>query len=119
MRTVNQRVAHYTARMQSTLIDPVLTAMQTQQQANYQTYITEFYPFQEELRNWMNTKGLTALDVFKYEALNGECYREWRHLDGAARVSAFTALHSKWVDFGLITADVKAMMLAIWSVVIP
>jgi hypothetical protein len=119
MRTVQQRTDHFTARMQSTLIDPVLTAVNAQQQANYQAYITEFYPYQEELRNWLNTEGKTPLEVFKFEALNGECYRAWRNFAGPAAVLEFTAIHSKWVDFGLDTADVKAVMLAVWSIIVP
>ena len=119
MRTAQQRVAHYTARMQSTLIDPVLTAMQAQQQANFAAYAVEFYPFQEDLRSWMNGKGFDPSIIFQYEALNGECYRAWRHFSGDARTAEFVLLAAKYVAWGLTAGDVKGMVLTVWSVTIP
>ena len=102
MRTALQRVAHYTARMQQSLIDPVLTAMSAQQILNFQAYTIEFMPFQTELRNWMNTKGIGPFEYFKWEALNGECYRVWRNSSGPSREFGFVALQTKYVGYGLI-----------------
>lgn len=119
MRTVQQRLDHYTARMQSTLIDPVLAVMQAQQQANFAAYTTEFVPYQTELRNWLDAKGFIGLTVFKYEALNGECYRAWRTFSGDSRTAEFTALKAKYVAWSLVGLDVSAMMLQVWSVIVP
>jgi hypothetical protein len=105
--------------MQSTLIDPVLSAMQAQQQANFSAYITQFYPYQVELRNWLDSKGIIGIAAFKYEALNGETYREWRKFSGDSRIAALTALKAKYVAWGLVALDVSAMMLQVWSTIIP
>jgi len=119
MRTPQQRAAHYAARMQSTLIDPVLSAMQAQQQANFAAYAVEFYPFQEELRNFINLKGFDPSVVFQYEAMNGECYHAWKAFSGDARTLAFVNIQLKYVGWGLVQADTKAMFLAVWSVTVP
>jgi len=105
--------------MQSSLIDPVLSAMQAQQQANFAAYTNEFVPYQVELRNWLSLKGFTGMIVFKYEALNGECYRAWRAFSGEARIAEFTALKAKYVAWGLVALDVSAMQLQVWSVIVP
>lgn len=119
MKTVQQRVDHYTARMQSTLLDPVLSAMQAQQQANFAAYTSEFVPYQLELRNWIDNKGFMGSVTFAYEALNGECYREWKNFSGDARIAQFTALKAKYVAWGLVALDVSAMMLQVWSTIVP
>lgn len=119
MKSAAQRIAHYNARMQSSLVDPVLSAVSVQQQANYAAYAVDFYPFQTLLRNWLNTEGIGVFDYFRWEALNGECYRAYRSTSGAAAIFEFTALQVKYIDMGLIAADIKDMMTSVWSVVIP
>lgn len=105
--------------MQSTLLDPVFAAVSAQAQANYASYTNQFYPYQVELRNWIDNKGIIGLSVFKYEALNGECYRDWRKFSGDSRIAAFTALKAKYVGWGLVAIDVSAMMLGVWSTIVP
>lgn len=119
MRTVQQRVDHYTARMQSSLIDPTLAAVQAQQQANFAAYTIEFYPYQVELRNWLNAKGVNVLQFFRYEALNGECYRVWKTFAGDTRTAEFVVIQAKYVAWGLIAADVKSMFSSVWGVSVP
>jgi len=105
--------------MQQSLIDPVLTAVNAQQLANYTAYAIEFQPFQTELRNWLNAKGIGVFEYFKWEALNMECYRAWRHFSGPSREAEFVTLQTKYTSWGLVAADVKTMVLAVWSVTIP
>jgi hypothetical protein len=119
MQSAAQRIAHYNARMQSSLLDPVLSAVSAQQQANFAAYAIDFYPFQTLLRAWLNSEGISVLDYFRWEACNGECYRAYRSTAGAAAVAEFTAIQVKYIDMGLLAADIKAMMTAVWSVVIP
>jgi len=105
--------------MQQSLIDPVLTAVNAQQLQNYQDYAIEFQPFQTELRNWLNAQGISSLLYFTWEALNGECYRAWRNFAGPSREAEFVVLQGKYVGYGLLAANIKAMVLAVWSVTIP
>ena len=119
MKSAAQRIAHFNARMQSSLVDPVLAAVSAQQQANYAAYALDFYPYQTKLRAYLNTEGISVLDFFRWEALNGECYRASRSTSGAAQIAEFVALQVKYIDMGLIAADIKAMVLAVFSVVIP
>lgn len=119
MRSAAQRIAHYTARMVSSLVDPVLTAVSAQQQANYAAYVLEFYPYQQALRGWLNAKGISVFKYVIWEALNGECYRASRSTSGTAEIAEFVALQVKYADMGLALADIKDMVDTVWSVTIP
>jgi len=57
--------------------------------------------------------------VFQYEAMNGECYHAWKAFSGDARTLAFVNIQLKYVGWGLVQADTKAMFLAVWSVTTP
>ena len=50
MKTCQQRIAKYTARMVSSLIDPVLAQVNTKAATNFSTYVMDFYPNQLALR---------------------------------------------------------------------
>jgi len=113
------RIAHYNARMLSSLIDPVLSAVSAQQQANFAAYAIDFYPYQVALRAWLNAEGISVFKFFAWEALNGECYRASRSTSGAAEVAEFVALQVKYADMGLAQADIKDMVSSVWSVTIP
>lgn len=119
MQSAAQRIAHYNARMQSSLIDPVLSAVSAQQQANFAAYAIDFLPYQQALRAWLNAGGYSTFTFFAWEALNGECYRAHRSTSGSAEVAEFVALQVKYADWGLALADIKDMVSAVWSVTIP
>ena len=74
MRTTLQRSAKYKARMLSSLIDPVLSAVQALAAANFDTYVNEFVPNQLALRVILNAEGVDIIDVLAYEAFHGEVY---------------------------------------------
>jgi hypothetical protein len=118
MRSAAQRIAAYNARMQSSQIDPVLTAMSTQQQANFASYISQFYPFQVLLRDWMNADGIHGATAFQYEAFNGECYSAYRRFQGASLDDQVTVLVDKYEDLGLTRAKLIALALAVWGVTV-
>lgn len=119
MQSSAARIAHYNARMQSSLIDPTLSAVSAQQQANFAAYAVDFVPYQTALRAWLNAEGISTLAFFAWEALNGECYRAHRSTSGAAEIAEFVALQVKYADMGLALADIKDMVSSVWSVTIP
>jgi hypothetical protein len=43
MKTDAQRIAHYNARMLSSLVDPTLSAVNTMAVENFSAYATDFY----------------------------------------------------------------------------
>jgi hypothetical protein len=118
MRSSAQRIAAYDARMQSTQIDPVLSAVNAIASANFASYIGEFYPFQVSLRNWMDTDGVHGTAAFQYEAFNGECYSAWRRFQGPALEAQLTVLVDKYEDLGLARAKLIDISLAVWGVTV-
>ncbi len=119
MRSAAQRIAAYDSRMQSSQIDPALTAVNAQQCANHAAHVGAFYPRQVVLRDWLNTMGYTGPTAFKYEALNGEMYHASRSFAGPALVAEGVVLKAKYVALGLVALDISAMQLAVWAVIIP
>jgi len=98
MRTTAQRIAAYNARMLSTLVDPVLSAVSAIQQANFAAYVNEFVPKQVALRVILNDEGVQVIDYAAYEAFHGELYRLFKSFAGPALQAAFCILVAKWAD---------------------
>ena len=119
MRSAAQRIAAYEARMQSSQIDPTLTAVNALQMANYAAYIAEWYPLQVTLRGWLDAQGFSGSIAFMYEALAGECYAAYRRFSGPAAVAEGVLLKAKYLALGLVALDISAMQLAVFGWIIP
>lgn len=87
--------------MASTLVDPVLTAMQDQQQANFRSYAEHFVPYQLALREILNTRGIVGILAVQYEAFNGELYSAHRRARGPYFDAVSTVLVNKYIGLGL------------------
>lgn len=118
MRSAAQRIDAYNARMVSSQIDPVLTAVETQQQANFAGYIAEFYPFQVALRAFFDATPGAGVNAFGYEAFNNEVYSAYRRFSGAAFNTMVTTLADKYESLGLTRAHLVSIALNVWSIVI-
>lgn len=101
MRTSGQRIAKYGKRMLSSLIDPVLAAVNTLAVENFAAYVTEFYPLQETLRGKLDSYGIPTVEYAAYEAFNGEIYHLSKVSSGSSAVVVATALVAKYVAWGL------------------
>jgi len=119
MRSAVQRIDAYNARMQSSQIDPTLTAMNALQMANYAAYVAEWYPLQVTLRGWLDAQGFSGTVAFQYEALAGECYSVYRRFTGPAAVAEGTILNAKYLAMGLAALDMSSMELAVFGWIIP
>jgi hypothetical protein len=118
MRSSDQRIAAYNARMQSSQIDPVLTAVEDLAKANYASYIGVFYPYQVSLRDWMNDEDIHGSTAFAYEAFNGEVYSAWRRFAGGTLDAMVTALVDKYEALGLTRARLIAAALTVWGITV-
>jgi hypothetical protein len=116
MRTDAQRIANYNARMQSSLIDPTLTAVNENALTNYQTYILEFYPLQVAMRAILSAAGEATYLWGRYEALNGEFYRAWKTSTGPTLVARFDEITAKWVARGCTLAVVTDIASDVYTV---
>jgi hypothetical protein len=118
MRTDVQRIAAYNARMQSTEIDPVLTAVAPNAQVNFASYMADFYPKQLQLTQLMDTNGIPSYQRGWYQALLGQMYHTSKVASGGAAVAEFTSLVAKWEARGLGHGIMVQMAFVIFSVVI-
>lgn len=123
MRTAAQRIAKYEARMVSSLLDPVRTALQTIQQNNYAAYATEFVPKQQALRAILDALGIDTAQYIFYEAYCGELYHVWKTSAGASAVIAATAIQGRWAHASRLgagaAATLKAIALDVFNIIIP
>jgi len=119
MRTDAQRIAAYNARMLSSLLDPTLSAVQTMAVANYAAYSTDFYALQVQLRALLDGFGIAPAAYFGYEAFNGEMYHLSKVSSGASAIVGGTALVAKYVSYFLSAANLKAIALQLYNIVVP
>lgn len=96
MRTAQQRIAAYNARMVSSLLDPVRAAVTADAQANFAAYAIEFVPKQASLREVLNAAGIDSSFFGPYEAFSGELYHLWRTTAGASLITAAGVVVGRW-----------------------
>ena len=119
MRTDVQRIAHYEARMQSTLLDPTVTAVQPLAVANYTAYVTEYYPFQVQLRTILQDESVKTYLFGMYEAMCGQFYHLYKVALGNPGVADFTVIQAKWTTRGTDATISKRIALDLFGVTIP
>jgi len=113
------RINHYNARMLSSLVDPTLSAVNALQQAAFAAYASDFVPYQEALRIFLNGLPAHPVEFFTWEALNGEVYHAFKTAAGGALVAIVTDLQTKYVAYGLGAPNIKAMVFAVYAITIP
>lgn len=118
MRTDAQRIAAYNARMQSTLVDPTLTAVNTNAQANFGAYMAEFYPKQVLCAGILDTNAIPNYQRGRYMALLGQLYHAWKVDKGAGAIADFTSIVAKWEARGLGHGGMKQICSVCFGVTI-
>ena len=98
MRTAQQRIAKYTARMVSSLLDPVVAAVNAKACQNFTTYVVDFVPNQSQLRVILSAAGILPVKFGAYEAYHGELYHLSKVCSGPSLVAAASILVDKWSD---------------------
>lgn len=104
MKTTAQRIDAYNRRMLSSLVDPVLSAVQATQSANFAAYADDFVPQQQALRAVLNDEGIGVYQIAAYEAFHGEVYAASKKLAGPALQTEFCVLVAKWADIAHLGA---------------
>jgi hypothetical protein len=113
------RIQHYEARMQSTLLDPTVTAVQPLAVANYTAYVTEYYPYQVQERTILLDEGVKSYLYGMYEAMTGQFYHLYKVALGNPLVADFTAIQAKWTARGTDATISKRIALDLFGVTIP
>lgn len=121
MKTDAQRIARYNARMQSSLIDPSLSQINTLAKANFATYENDFYPLQVQLRVLLDGYGIPTTDYAAYEAYHGELYHLNKVAAGASAIVMATILVTKyttWLGPGA-AVNLKEIASVIYGIIVP
>lgn len=113
MKTEAHRVAAYNARMQSSLVDPTLSAKNQLQKDSFATYVADFYPNQVAMRAILSAAGINRVSIGAYEAYHGELYHATKVVEGDALVAAATDLITKWSDTHHLGATAAATLTLI------
>lgn len=121
MKTDAQRIARYNARMQSSLIDPTLSQINTLAKANFATYENDFYPKQLQLRVLLDGYGIPTTTYAAFEAYNGELYHLSKVASGASAIVMASAIELKyqtWLGVGE-AVHLKEVASVIYGIIIP
>jgi len=113
MKTDAQRIDHYVARMLSSEIDPVLTAVQIKAGVNFAKYETDFYPHQVTLRGLLSAAGLMTVKFGAYEAYHGKLYHLTKVCTGPSLAAATQALIDVWSDDQHLGASAATLLTLI------
>lgn len=121
MRTAQQRIDAYNARMVSSQIDPVLTAVNQKAVDNFTAYEMDFYPNQVKLRTYLNNIGVVPIHFGPYEAYHGEIYKLSKTTAGATAIAQAAILVAKYTSLigPAAEARLKAIADDIYSIVVP
>lgn len=118
MRTAAQRIAHYNARMQSTLIDPVLASVNAAAVANYTAYAIEFVPLQDQATTVMDSDGILGPVRLMYHAYNGELYGLTKRFKGTALDAVAQVLHDKYEALGCASATLITIASTVYGITV-
>jgi len=119
MVTAAQRIAHYNARMVSSLIDPVLVNVQANAQANYLVHAMDITSKQIDTVAVLDVDGIGAAFRYLYLAFSNQLYHLSKLHSGTALVTEASILHDKYVAQFLATATLKKIALNVYTIVIP
>lgn len=119
MRSAIQRRRAFDSRMQSSLIDPSLTAVNARQMTAHAAHVLAWYPKQTVLRDILNTRAITGPDAFQFESFAAELYRVSRRFAGPARVAAAGLLVDKYLALGLAVDPLTDIAEALYGVDVP
>jgi hypothetical protein len=113
MRTLAERIAKYDARMQSSLIDPTLSAVNAQQKANFAAYEADFYPLQVAARAVLAGYSIPTPMYLAFEAYIGEIYALTKRFSGTGLTAAAQVITTKWADAAHLGVGNGPVLIAI------
>lgn len=85
--------------MLSSLIDPVLSAVNQLAADNFTAYVLAFYPNQLTLRGILAALAIPTTDYGAYEAFHGEVYHVSKVASGTGAITMCTILVAKYQVF--------------------
>jgi hypothetical protein len=119
MKTSAQRIAKYNARMLSSLVDPVLSAVYQLACDSFAAHAVDFVPRQVQLRNLLNGWSIPTTDFGPYEAFHGELYHLSKVCSGAAAITSATVLVAKYVAWGLVEVNLQLIASDLYGIIVP
>ena len=119
MVSAAKRIAKYTARMQSSLLDPVLAAVNALAVENFTTYAMDFYQKQLQLRAVLSGLSIATVKFGIYEAFHGEIYHLDKTTTGPAAITTATVLVAKYVGYGAVSANLIKILDDVYGIVVP
>ncbi len=112
MKSALRRRSGYTARSQSSLIDPVIAAVNARQKAKFAVSVAHSFPLEVQLRNILDGSGIvhvTGSSRGPYRAFFGELIRITNRFAGPSADLQATVVYDQYLGFGL-NADLLALI---------
>lgn len=115
MKTDQQRIARYNARMQSQLVGPAMGTQLATMTTNYEAYIDEFFLKQEGCAQILSENDIALSLRFGYQAFNNEVYHAVRTLTDTALQTEVCILWTKYVSLGLDGVTMDLILVGVWN----
>jgi hypothetical protein len=115
MKTDEQRIARYNARMQSQLVGPAMGSQLATMVTNYENHVNEFQPKQQACAEILDREDVVVALRFGYHAFNNEVYHAVETLTEAALQTEVCALYAKYVSLGLTPATLDMVIIEVWT----
>jgi len=117
MKSAATRIAHYENRMTSSQIDPVLSAVNTAQKANFAAYAIDWVAKSQAVHNYLDNQGVNPLEYFMFDAFAGEIYHIEQHFQGAAAVAGANDMVVKYTP--QCGAPKLKAIAALFNIIVP
>jgi hypothetical protein len=115
MKTDQQRIARYRARMSSTLVGPAMGSQLATMATNYEGYLDVFYQKQQACAQILNEDDIDLSLRFGYQAFNNQVFHATETLSDEALQSEACILYAKYVSLGFDAAELDKILVQVWN----
>jgi hypothetical protein len=105
--------------MQSSLLDPVFSAVSAAAQANFAAYTADWVAKQQAVHDLLDALSVWPSEYFNYNAFAGEMYHVEQHFGGTAAVNAGGDLVIKYTGMGCTGVILRSIASTVFNIVIP
>lgn len=119
MRTAQQRIDQYNARMEAGALKSSVAAVESLMEANFGAYANDWVPKSSATKDVLDTLGIGAALYFLYHGFSSEVYRATRTMAGESLKREAWAIMFKFVGMGCAQSVCESILSAVYTITAP
>ena len=120
LRSSADRIDKYTAKTAPTTVGLKIASSLSVMKSEFAAVAQSLAPIEQQIQALLNGMGVPTIQYPFYLCFGRELWAlDWKGIDGAAAIARATSMHTRWVGFGLDTANLKTIAADVFSIVIP